>query len=347
MKKIMIILIVALAICDVTIAQKKEKKSISNAQEINGNELTELRKTLKNNPDISIEKIGNDQVISSADYWIEDIKGNQIRFDTSYVFNKKIFSLSINDKESSYSEIYSYYNDTTPHVYIEGLIFKGKDTSKPFLTIKALVDGTSKGILAVAEINSMIIRIGDISQKSDSTQTGSDSNADDISEQGTITNTGVTKIVCGETCEEYLLSSWEGETIGRIWIAHDISTNIPKALISNDIYPGYSDFTGYDAIKDGLLMAADIQNQKNESWLRTEIKEIQSEIMDSISTRKFYTKKHMQIPFAQLIRTYKCESGREITVPLIIIDNRKTAGQEFVEMELQMINLRSFINGLP
>ena len=337
MKTKCIILLVAFAGMNLLYGQKSEKNSRSNIEDFSNEDVIKLTKDLEKNPSLSFEYLGNDKVISTEDYWIEEVKGKTVRFDTSYIFNSKVHIISTNNKDLSRFDIYGFFNDTTSDYYAEAIMIDKK--GKNIMKISALADGNDSCYVGLVEVGSSTYRMADSIPKRYGADGNSNKRANKEVFEGKISDTGLSQLVAGYKCKEYILSNNEGKLTGKIWVTIDTIPNIHSDLLSKS---RFINFDGYETIVNGIILAEEMLDEQKGSTV-TEVKEVQSAISHSVPANKFYNRKNQQITYAELRRTFKCQSGKEVTVPILSLDKRVTAGMEWMQMTFNINLLRMML----
>ena len=325
MRTIIIVFVFSFLISNLLNSQKVEKEKNFEKNELNKVEYLnkdikdKFEKALKENPDGKIESIGDDKVISVKEYWFEAIKGREARFDTLYSFNNKVhFQVETVGKKGVFtSNCYFFFNDSTPHSYTEIELVQDKGKKKNSTQIFSITDGTCKCSITLVNINKMNFRITDTIPEMNKSKELTNDKAKEELNKGTITKTGDLKVIAGYNCDEYSFEDSEGTFRGKLWISNDINLKTSIDPISKT---ELSAFTGYSALEGGVIIAMESKDEKEGVATKSEVKGIDFNIVHLVPANEFFNPKTGINIITQLLRTYKCQSGMDITVELLKVN---------------------------
>jgi hypothetical protein len=292
-----------------------EKNELIRIESLNKDIKDKFEKALKENPDGKIESIGDDKVISVKEYWFEVIKWREARFDTSYSFNNKVHiqTETVGKKGVFTSNCYFFFNDSTPHSYTEIEIVQDKGKKPNSTQILSIADGTCKCSITLVNMNKMNFRLTDTIPDMNKSKELTSEKAKEKLNKGTITKTGDSKVIAGYNCDEYSFEDNEEKYQGKLWISIDINLKTSIDPISKTKLSAY---TGYSTLEGGVIIAMESNDEKEGIATKSEVKGIDFNIGRVVPANEFFNPKTGINIITQLLRTYKCQSGMEITVEL-------------------------------
>lgn len=205
------------------------------------------------------------------------------KYSESYSFKSRIYmQMEVYDKkEVSKIDYFMYFSETDPTAGFESkMIATSEDGDNVAVASSFIFDGLNKSFLIMSDMGAM--KIGIISQVPDETDPQGQS-AEDFAKT-TITKTGNTRIIAGYKCEEYLMKEADSKGYGKLWVTKDLKLNTDKRTYSKTGLPA---FYGHPELQDGVIMAMESYNEKNELEMKSETKEVNFNFPHTISTAGF------------------------------------------------------------
>jgi hypothetical protein len=216
-----------------------------------------------------------------------------LKYKEEYAFTSRLYmqSETYDKKDVMKIDLYMFYSATSPSVGIETKSLSNNKGESANLASSMVMDGENKCFIMLTDINGM--KMGMISAIPDenTVQTQPDGKSAKMMTPPTFKKTGNTRVIAGCRCDEYSYVSPDDNSTGKVWFTKEANLKIDKRGWQNT---GMSSYYGYEAFKDGVILANEAYDADGKLKMKAETKEINPDFPHKI-TVKGYSLRQMNI----------------------------------------------------
>lgn len=195
------------------------------------------------------------------------------------------------DEDVLKMDYYIYFNDNDISGCVETKMVAETDEGTAPINNTMIFDGSNKCMIMLTEIGAT--RMGMISEVPDETSEEQEGKASVNTKKGQLVKTGNSRIIAGYRCDEYIYREQGEKGYGKMWYTSDLKMKTDRRTMNASGLPRY-----YNELpQDGAVLAMEMYDEKNKLVMKSETKEIKSNISHTVSTAGYPMR---QINFNQM-----------------------------------------------